>query len=222
MKRELRQAYRLMHKHFGHRNWWPGNTPFEICVGAILTQNTSWKNVEHAITNLKAAKVLSARKIYALRHKELAQFIRPAGYFNIKAKRVRNFVDVLIGEHGASLKRMFKGKTDNVRALLLTINGIGPETADSMLLYAGNHHSFVIDAYTKRIFNRHNWCGEKSDYDELQTLCSETLNHESGMAKIDYWQDYHAQLVGVGSHYCKTRNPLCNKCPLKPLLPTES
>ena len=222
MKRELRQAYRLMRKQFGHRNWWPGDTTFEICVGAILTQNTSWKNVEHAITNLKAAKVLSTRKIYALSHKKLAQLIRPAGYFNIKAKRLGNFVDVLVEEHGASLKRMFKGKTDNVRSHLLTINGIGPETADSMLLYAGNHHSFVIDAYTKRIFSRHGWCNEKSDYDKLQTLCKSSLNQKSRARQLDYWQDYHAQLVGVGNRYCKARTPLCSECPLEPLLPNQT
>jgi endonuclease-3 related protein len=222
MKRELREAYRLMRKRFGHRNWWPGDTAFEICVGAILTQNTSWKNVELAITNLKSARVLTPRKIHALSHDELAQLIRPAGYFNVKARRLRAFVDKLVEQHGASLKRLMQGDTNTVRARLLDINGIGPETADSMLLYAGNHHSFVIDAYTKRIFSRHEWCEPKSDYDGLQILCSETLNQKSGMAKLDYWRDYHAQLVGVGSRYCKTHNPLCNECPLKPLLPTES
>ena len=222
MKRELRKAYRLMRKQFGHRKWWPGDTPFEICVGAILTQNTSWKNVEIAITNLKAAKAITARKIYALSHDELAQLIRPAGYFNLKAKRLRNFVDTLVEQHGASIKRLFKGETSIVRDRLLAINGVGPETADSMLLYAGNHNSFVIDAYTKRIFSRHKWCDENADYDDLKNLCSESLNQKPGTAKLDYWQDYHAQLVGVGNRYCKTRNPLCNECPLKPLLPTES
>ncbi len=222
MKRELRQAYHQMHKHFGHRNWWPGDTAFEICVGAILTQNTSWKNVEHAITNLKAAKVLSARKIYALSHKKLAQLIRPAGYFNIKAKRLRNFVDVLVEKYGASIKRLMGGDTNTVRERLLLINGIGPETADSMLLYAGNHHSFVIDAYTKRIFSRHGWCNEKSDYDDLQTLCKSSLNQKSRARQLDYWQDYHAQLVGVGNRYCKARTPLCSECPLEPLLPNQT
>ena len=222
MKRELRKAYRLMRKQFGHRKWWPGDTPFEICVGAILTQNTSWKNVEHAITNLKAAKALTARKIHALSHDELTQLIRPAGYFNLKAKRLSNFVDTLVEQHGASIKRLFKGETSIVRDRLLAINGVGPETADSMLLYAGNHNNFVIDAYTKRIFSRHKWCGENADYDDLKNLCSESLNEKPGTAKLDYWRDYHAQLVGVGNRYCKTRNPLCNECPLKPLLPTES
>lgn len=222
MKRDLREAYRLMRKEFGHRNWWPGDTPFEICVGAILTQNTSWINVEHAIANLKTAKVLAPRKIHALTHEELAQFIRPTGYFNIKAKRLRNFVNVLVEEHGASLKQMFKCKTVAVRERLLNINGIGPETADSMLLYAGDHHSFVIDAYTKRIFQRHKWCSEDADYHDLQTLCSESINQKSGEAKLDYWQDYHAQLVGVGNRFCKPRNPLCSKCPLESLLPNQT
>ena len=222
MKRELRESYRLMRKRFGHRNWWPGGTAFEICVGAILTQNTSWKNVELAITNLKAAHVLTPRKIHHLSHDELAKLIRPAGYFNVKARRLRAFVDKLVEQPGASLKRLMQGDTNTVRARLLDINGIGPETADSMLLYAGNHHSFVIDAYTKRIFSRHKWCSENADYDDLKSLCSESLNQKSRAARLDYWQDYHAQLVGVGNRYCKTRNPLCNECPLKPLLPTES
>ncbi len=222
MKRALRKAYQLMRKEFGHRNWWPGDTPFEICVGAILTQNTSWKNVEHAITNLKTARVLTPRKIHALTHEELAQLIRPAGYFNIKAKRLRNFVDILVEQHGASLKQMFKGKTAAIRERLLAINGIGPETADSMLLYAGDHHSFVIDAYTKRIFQRHKWCDEDTDYHGLQTLCFESLNQKSGEAKLDYWQDYHAQLVGIGNRFCKLRNPLCAECPLESLLPNET
>ena len=222
MKRELREAYRLMRKQFGHRKWWPGDTPFEICVGAILTQNTSWKNVEHAITNLKAAKVLEPRKIHALPHKELAQLIRSAGYFNIKAKRLQNFVNVLVDQHAASLKRLMQGDTNAVRARLLDINGIGPETADSMLLYAGNHHSFVIDAYTKRIFSRHAWCNQKSDYHELQTLCKSSLNQKSRARQLDYWQDYHAQLVGVGNRYCKARTPLCSECPLESLLPNQT
>ena len=222
MKRELREAYRLMRREFGHRNWWPGDTPFEICVGAILTQNTSWKNVEHAIANLKTARVLTPRKIHTLTHEELAKLIRPAGYFNIKAKRLRNFVNVLVEQHGASLMQMFRGKTAAIRERLLAINGIGPETADSMLLYAGDHHSFVIDAYTKRIFQRHNWCSEDADYDHLQALCSRALNQKSGESELDYWQDYHAHLVGVGNRFCKPRSPLCAECPLESLLPNET
>ena len=210
-----------MHRAHGHLQWWPADSSFEICVGAILTQNTSWRNVELAIANLKRSRVLSPKKIRALSHHNLAQLIRPAGYFNIKAKRLSNFVDVIVEQHGASLKRFFKGDTATVRERLLAINGVGPETADSMLLYAGGHHSFVIDAYTKRIFERHNWCGTDADYDTLQSLCTDSLSQKSGAARLDYWQDFHAQLVVVGNHYCKPRNPLCDECPLKTLLPRK-
>jgi endonuclease-3 related protein len=210
-----------MHRANGHLQWWPADSSFEICVGAILTQNTSWRNVELAIANLKGARVLSPKKIHALSHRNLAQLIQPAGYFNIKAKRLRNFVDTVVEHHGASLKRFFKGDTTTVRERLLAINGVGPETADSMLLYAGGHHSFVIDAYTKRIFERHNWCGANAEYDTLQSLCTDSLSQKSGAARLDYWQDFHAQLVVVGNHYCKPRNPLCDECPLKTLLPRK-
>jgi endonuclease-3 related protein len=217
----LRQAYRLMHRAHGHLQWWPADSPFEICVGAILTQNTSWENVMLAITNLKAARVLTPKKIHALTHSKLAQLIRPSGYFNIKAKRLRNFVDIVVEQHGASLKRFFKGDAATVRERLLAINGIGPETADSMLLYAGGHQSFVIDAYTKRIFERHDWCDANDGYDALQTLCTNSLSQKRGADKLDYWRDYHAQLVVIGNRYCKPRNPNCDDCPLKTLLPRE-
>ena len=222
MKHILREAYRLMRRAHGHRHWWPGDTPFEVCVGAILTQNTSWKNVEHAIANLKAARLLTPRKIHALTHAQLAQHLRPAGYFNVKARRLRNFVNTLVEQHGASLKRLFKGDPDIVRERLLAINGVGKETADSMLLYAGAHHSFVIDTYTKRILERHGWCDAKASYDVLQALCTGSLNQKRGAAQLDYWQDYHAQLVATGHRYCKPRNPLCTECPLQPLLPSSA
>ena len=218
MKHEFREAYRLMRKEFGHRNWWQGDTPFEICAGAILTQNTSWKNAERAIANLKSARVLTPHKIHALSHDELAQLIRPAGYFNVKARRLRAFVDTVVEQHAGSLKRLFEGDTATGRERLLDINGVGPETADSMLLYAGNHHSFVIDAYTKRIFERHGWCGTDADYDALQSLCSDSLNQKRGAVELDYWRDYHAQLIAIGNRYCKPRNPRCDGCPLQPLL----
>jgi endonuclease-3 related protein len=144
-----------MRARFGHQDWWPGETPFEVCVGAILTQNTNWTNVERAIANLKSAGVLAPEKLFALPEAELARLIRPAGYFNVKARRLRFFLRVLVQEFDGDLKKLFTGDTAAVRARLLAIHGIGPETADSLLLYAGGHHSFVIDAYTKRIFERH-------------------------------------------------------------------
>src|ERR1019366_4041216 len=161
----LRRAYRLMLAHFGHLHWWPGQTPFQVCVGAILTQNTSWSNVERAIANLRATRVLERRKLFALHESKLTALIRPAGYFNVKARRVRSFLRVLVEDFGGDLERLFAGEIGIVRERLLAINGVGPETADSMLLYAGGHHRFVIDAYTKRIFARHGWSGTEAGYE---------------------------------------------------------
>jgi endonuclease-3 related protein len=227
----LRRAYEHMRTRNGHQHWWPGETPFEVCVGAILTQNTAWTNVERAIANLKTARVLEPGKLFALPEAKLAELIRPAGYFNVKARRLRSFLRVLVEKFDGDLKKMFAGETSAVRELLLAIHGVGPETADSMLLYAGGHHSFVIDAYTKRIFQRHRWkensgkrkaesgTNHEAGYNELKLLCESALNQKSGAARLDYWRDYHAQLVMVGKHFCRTRAPRCDECPLKPLLP---
>jgi endonuclease-3 related protein len=225
----LRRAYELMREQNGHQDWWPGETPFEVCVGAILTQNTAWTNVERAIANLKSARVLEPEKLFALSEVKLAELIRPVGYFNVKARRLRSFLRVLVEECGGDLRKLFAGETAAVRERLLAIHGIGPETADSMLLYAGGHHSFVIDAYTKRIFSRHGWSPQSTvhssksagNYDELKELCESALNQKSGAARLDYWQDYHAQLVMVGKHFCRPRAPRCDECPLKPLLPKK-
>ena len=221
-KTNLRRAYTLMRARAGHLHWWPGETPFEVCVGAILTQNTTWTNVERAIANLKAARVLEPEKMFALPEARLAELIRPAGYFNVKARRLRSFLRVLVGEFGGELRKLFAGETSVVRERLLAVNGIGPETADCMLLYAGGQRSFVIDAYTKRIFQRHRWCGADLVYDELKLLCESALNQKTGAAQLDYWQDYHAQLVMVGKHFCRPREPRCDECPLKPLLPRNN
>lgn len=215
----LRRAYQLMFARFGHQHWWPGETPFEVCVGAILTQNTSWTNVERAIANLKSAGVLEPRKLFALPEAELAQLIRPAGYFNVKTRRLRAFLHVLVEECGGELPRLFAGETAAARERLLAINGIGPETADSLLLYAGGHHSFVVDAYTKRIFSRHRWCSAGDDYHTLKAICESALNERPVAERLDYWQDYHAQLVMVGKLFCRPREPRCADCPLRVLLP---
>jgi len=228
----LRKAYELMRARFDHLGWWPGDSPFEIAVGAILTQNTSWTNVEKAIVNLKAARVLTPRKLYAVPEATLAEHIRPAGYFNLKARRLRNFLRVLVEGFGGRLDRMLSGEMNVARERLLAVNGIGRETADSILLYAGTHHSFVIDAYTKRIFERHGWWSgglqstkkkAKSQtaetYGSLKQLCETSLNHRSADERLDYWRDYHAQIVMVGKEFCRPRNPDCGNCPLKPLLP---
>ncbi len=233
VKRDLLHAYKLMRARFGHQHWWPGETPFEVCVGAILTQNTAWTNVERAIARLKAARVLEPARLFALPESRLADLIRPAGYFNVKARRLRSFLRVLVEDFGGDLKRLFDGELSTVRGRLLAINGVGPETADSLLLYAGGHHSFVIDAYTRRIFQRHRWSHSEggrqkaegrnpkwvNGYDGLKLLCESALDQKTGAARLDYWQDYHAQLVMVGKHCCRPRAPRCEQCPLKPLLP---
>ena len=217
--KELHQAYKLMRQRFGHQHWWPGENEFEVCIGAILTQNTAWSNVEKAINNLRNAKVLTPQKLYNLPLEELASFIKPAGYYNVKARRVRSFLEVLVKEFSGDLERMLSGNINDVRSRLLAIKGIGNETADSMLLYAGRHLSFVIDAYTKRIFYRHKWCDINVTYEELKAMCEQLLRTEIDL--LDYWQDYHAQLVMVGKNFCKSRLPECKNCPLNSLLPKD-
>lgn len=220
-----------MRAHFGHQHWWPGETPFEVCVGAILTQNTAWSNVERAIAHLKQAAPMTAQTLLKLAPQRMAQLLRPAGYFNIKTQRLRAFLEVLDRQFDGDLKRLFAGDTASVRARLLAIHGIGRETADSMLLYAGGHLSFVVDAYTKRIFLRHGWWhpphqpqrGRKTqtaeEYESLKALCENALNHGPKAERLDLWQDYHAQLVMVGKHFCSAREPRCEQCPLRDLLP---
>jgi len=203
----------------GHQHWWPGETPFEVCIGAVLTQNTAWTNVERAIANLKAAALLEPGRMFASPEKQLATLIRPAGYFNVKARRLRAFLQALLDHHHGDLERLFSGPTAQVRERLLAIHGVGPETADSMLLYAGGHLGFVIDAYTKRIFLRHGWCLDSDGYSELQQLCQAALSHQPAPKLLDYWQDYHAQLVMVGKDYCRPRVARCADCPLRDLLP---
>lgn len=218
LRRQLREAYRLSFARFGHQNWWPGETDFEICVGAILTQNTAWSNVEKAIGNLKMHNLLNPRKLHELPVEKIAFFIKPAGYFNVKAKRLKNFINTLVEGYEGNVQLLLAGEKWSVRKRLLEINGIGKETADSMMLYAGKHLIFVVDAYTRRIFSRHKWCSEDTDYDEIQRICEENLNDENIEDILDYWRDYHAQLVMVGKNYCRSRNPKCEECPLKPLL----
>lgn len=221
----LARAYELMRGRFGHLAWWPGESPFEICVGAILTQNTNWGNAERAIANLKRAGLMAPGPLHSLPEPELAGLIRPAGCPSVKARRLRAFLHVLVVECDGRLDLLFAGETAAVRQRLLAIKGIGPETADCMLLYAGQHASFVVDAYTKRIFSRHGWCHATAKYGELQHLCQNILAPNDGtpaptdQAQLDYWQDYHAQLVMIGKSYCRASEPRCGECPLKTLLP---
>jgi len=205
----LKKSYNKLLKTFGPQHWWPGDTPFEVIVGAILTQNTAWTNVEKAIHNLKKAKLLTPGKLHDLSQDEIAKYIRPAGYFNIKAKRLKHFLNYLFDNYGGNLKKMFKKRTDAVRRELLSVNGIGPETADSILLYAGDHPVFVVDAYTKRIFSRHQVVKADAEYHDIQELFMKNLPHD-----VKMFNEYHALIVKAGKDFCRTRKPLCSRCPL--------
>lgn len=222
MTSPLTTAYQQMRQHSGHRGWWPGENPFEICVGAILTQNTNWQNVERAIQNLKRNRALNLRAIHKQKQEALAQLIRPAGYYNVKAKRLKAFVARIMTHYRGSLNSFFQQDTQSARKELLAVRGIGPETADSILLYAGNHPTFVVDAYTKRIFARHHWIEENADYHQIKTLCETQLANPPQQDRLDYWQDYHAQIVNVGKNFCRPQNPQCDVCPLESLLPAEN
>ncbi len=196
----------------GPQHWWPGESRFEIIVGAILTQSTSWTNVEKALGNLNRHDRLQARAIRAMTVGELAEMIRPSGYFRQKASRLMDLVQHL-QRHG-SLKKFFSRSTRVVRKELLSLNGIGPETADSILLYAGGHPVFVVDAYTRRIFSRHGWISAGADYEEFQRLFHCNLPRDAGL-----YNQYHALLVNVGKNFCRKSQALCSHCPLEVLLP---
>ncbi len=177
---QLRAYYRTLYTAWGRQHWWPARTRFEVIVGAYLTQNTSWKNVEIALRRLRAAGVLSLRGIRAVRLAELENLIRPAGYFRQKAARLKRFVAFVDREYGGSLNRMFAQPTKTVRQELLTLHGVGPETADSILLYAGQHPVFVVDAYTRRILERHEILPASAKYEEIRELFERALSHSPG------------------------------------------
>lgn len=208
--RLLREIYQRLHKSFGPQHWWPAQEPFEVIVGAILTQNTNWANVERAIANLKKAEVLNPEQLYQLDVNKLAQLIKPAGYFNIKAKRLRNFLKWFIEIYDGDIKRLSLEPIDKAREQLLNVNGIGPETADSIILYAFNKPSFVVDAYTYRIFSRHNLIPAETTYQEIQDFFHTNLEND-----VSLFNEYHALIVRVGKECCRKNNPKCETCPLK-------
>ena len=200
-------------QQLGPQHWWPGETPFEVCVGAILTQNTNWKNVEKAITNLKSRDLLDPQKLLALPDQQFAELIRPAGYFNIKTKRLKSFLQFLVDQYGGDLNQMFSERLEPLREKLLSVKGIGPETADSILLYAGGKPIFVVDTYTKRIFLRHQVVSEEADYHEIQDHFMRHLPDE-----VQTFNEFHALIVNVGKNWCKTK-PDCDHCPWQKYLP---
>jgi len=209
VKETLQSFYQNLYQHFGPQDWWPAQTQFEVIVGAILTQNTNWGNVEKALLNLKRKKVLNPSSLYRLPPKTLASLIKPAGYFNIKTKRLKNFLKFLFKEYNGQLKRMGKEETSRLRHKLLEVNGIGPETADSILLYAFDRPIFVVDAYTKRFLYRHNVVDHKATYYEIQEVFTNHLKPD-----VKKFNEYHALIVNLGKDYCKS-TPRCEQCPLK-------
>jgi endonuclease-3 related protein len=246
---QIRAYYHTLLAVWGPQHWWPAHTPFEVIVGAFLTQNTAWTNVERALANLRAANLLSLEAIRCVPLHDLELLIRPSGYFRQKAQRLKTFVAFLDCQYAGSLEDLFAQPTSYLREELLALNGIGPETADSILLYAGNHPVFVVDAYTRRILERHEILPQKTDYEEIRELFERSLTpaaknkKEAGMrpklrseipstahlpspmstsprtVTAQVYNEMHGLIVGVGKHYCKKSKPACDACPLRPFLP---
>jgi endonuclease-3 related protein len=249
-QREIREFYRTLYQAWGPQHWWPAETPFEVIVGAYLTQNTSWTNVERAMENLRRAEVLSLEGIRELKLSSLEKLIQPSGYFRQKAKRLKIFISFLDEQYEGSLERLFAQPTSKLREELLALNGVGPETAYSILLYAGNHPVFVVDAYTRRILDRHEILPETTDYEDIRQLFQQSLNRladeqerigaplESGFpgtvhppssmstahrtALVQIYNEMHGLIVGVGKFQCGKSKPKCDGCPLQPFLPAVS
>jgi endonuclease-3 related protein len=243
LRAEIPQYYTALLARYGPQNWWPARSRFEVIVGAYLTQNTNWSNVEKALLNLRRARRLSVNALRTVPIDELEQLIRPSGYFRQKARNLKTFIAFLDRRYSGSLSRMFAQPTGKLRAELLELNGVGPETADSILLYAGNHPVFVVDAYTRRVLLRHGIIGEKASYEEIRTFFelaissseagslivkntfSDPRHPVSWMSSSDrselaqHYNELHALIVRVGNHYCRTK-PTCQGCPLQKFLKT--
>lgn len=245
---QVRQYFRALMQHWGPQDWWPAYTRLEVIVGAFLTQNTSWKNVEGALRNLRHARLLDLQRLREVPLSELQQAVRPSGYFRQKAERLKNFVRFLDARYEGSLTHMFARPTTELRQELLALNGVGPETADSILLYAGGHPVFVVDAYTRRVFERHGVLKGGETYEEVRSLFEAACNSQAGgrwqeagfrpkavlegrkrhkftlasaSQRARVFDEYHALLVQVAKHHCRKKAPLCQGCPLERFLPPE-
>lgn len=242
----IRRYFEKLIEHWGPQDWWPAHTRFEVMVGAYLTQNTAWTNVEQALRNLREAGRLNVAGIRGASLPELERLVRPSGYFRQKARRLKDLVRFLDQRYSGSLGRMFRTPTAHLREELLGLNGVGPETADSILLYAGGHPVFVVDAYTRRVFERHGILSGKEGYEQIRELFERALEHPAGgrwqeagfrpksrlaakkrhkfqlrpaAPKARIFDEYHALLVQVAKHHCRKKVALCEGCPLQGLLP---
>ncbi len=221
--RKIQEIFLLLLNKFGPQHWWPGDTPFEVMVGAILTQQTSWKNVEKAIRNLKERGLLSPLEIYHLEERKLAEIIKPAGFYNIKASRLKAFVRFFAEEFASDAEKMKKSDLFVLREKLLSLKGIGRETADSILLYALDKPIFVVDAYTKRIVHRAD-ISQSKDYEEIREMFEKSLSERNFLKELQrsginsdlvyVFQEMHALIVAEGKFYCK-KMPVCSECPLE-------
>ena len=211
----LRAIYDRLLARFGGQNWWPGDSPFEIIIGAILTQSTNWGNVSKALDNLKRVGVLSPQGLAALPDDRLAELIRPSGYYHAKTRKLRAFIDLLLSDYGGDLDRLLALDLVDLRRVLLATHGIGPETADSIILYAAGKPSFVVDAYTRRVFSRLGLCPAQGTYQDLQDLFRRNLPADAPL-----FNEYHALIVHLGKTTCTKNRPRCIACPLLDLCPT--
>jgi endonuclease-3 related protein len=247
-EKSIAAIYSTLARAWGRQHWWPAKSRFEVIVGAYLTQNTSWRNVEIAMANLRSAKVLSVEGIRNIPLSRLQRLIRSSGYFRQKARRLKIFVGFLDRCYAGSLSKMFAQPTRELREQLLSLNGVGPETADSMLLYAGQHPVFVVDAYTRRLAARHGILGENATYEEIRSLFEEALTRAPELASVvnapeakgsashkpsrmslaarspmaQVFNEMHGLIVSAGKQYCLKSKAQCERCPLGPLLPPTS
>lgn len=209
-KERIKLFFEKLYKYYGPQHWWPGDSSLECIIGAILTQNTSWSNVDKAICRLKKENLLSIESINNLTTRELAELIKPSGYYNQKAIKIKFFIEFLNENYTGNLNKLFEEDLHTLRNKLLSIKGIGPETADSIILYAANKPIFVVDTYTHRILYRHNLITEETDYQEMQDIFMDSLHDDA-----EIFNEYHALIVKVGKEHCRKKNPICNGCPLE-------
>ena len=209
--KSLMEMYNLLYSSLGPQNWWPAETEFEMMVGAILTQNTNWNNVEKAILNLKEKALLSIRELSQIPESILAEYIRPAGYYNLKVKRLKNLIKFIENRYNGDINKLFNLDIEVIRKELLSVKGIGLETADSIVLYGAGRPLFVVDTYTHRILTRHGLIEEEAGYNDLQLFFMYNLPND-----VELFKEFHALIVKTGKDFCR-RKPLCSQCPLENL-----